>query len=151
MRIVREALYYEPSGKGTNIPSALEYLSKVINRSSVAFVISDFYAKGYERSLSIARRRHDIIAISITDPVETDLPEIGILNLEDAETGRNFMLDSSSHAVRAKYRENALRLFGERQKILLSANIDHMDVHTDRPYASELYKFFRMRERRIRI
>jgi uncharacterized protein (DUF58 family) len=149
LRIIRETLYHKPEGKGTDIPVALEYLSRVINRSSVAFVISDFYAKGYEKSLSIVNRRHDVIAISITDPRETDLPDIGIVNLEDAETGRNFMLDTSSSSVRSKYRTNALRIFEERQKIFRSTNIDHVDIHTDMPYAMELYKFFRMRERRI--
>ncbi|MBI5741960.1 MAG: DUF58 domain-containing protein [Nitrospirae bacterium] len=150
LRIIREALYHGPEGKGTDIPAALEYLGRVINRSSVAFVISDFYAAGYEKALSIAGRRHDVIAISITDPRETDLPDIGIVNLEDAETGRNFMLDTSSPSLRSKYRANALRIFEERLKIFRCANIDHVGIHTDMPYAAELYRFFRMRERRVR-
>ncbi len=151
LRIIRETLCYKPAGKGTDIPAVLEYLSRVINRSSVAFVISDFYAKGYEKSLSIANRRHDVIAISITDPRETALPDIGIINLEDAETERNFMLDTSSPSVRSAYRSNALQTFEKRQKIFRSTNIDHVDIRTDMPYAIELYKFFRMRERRILI
>jgi uncharacterized protein (DUF58 family) len=151
LRIIREALYHKPEGNGTDIPAALEYLSKVINRSSVAFVISDFYAKGHEKSLSIANRRHDVIAISITDPRERDLPDIGIINLEDAETGRGIMLDTSSPSVRSKFHANALHIFEKRQKIFRSANIDHVDVHTDMPYTTELYKFFRMREGRIRL
>lgn len=151
LRIIRETLYHKPEGKGTDIPAALEYLGRVINRSSVAFVISDFYTKEYEKSLSIASRRHDVIAISITDPRETDLPDIGIVNLEDIETGKNFMLDTSSSSVRSKYRTNALQIFEERQNIFRSANIDHVDIHTDMPYATELYRFFRMRERRIRL
>lgn len=151
LRIIREALYYEPEGKGTDIPAALEYMSKVINRSSVTFVISDFYAKDYTKALSIANRRNDVIAISITDPVETELPDIGIINLEDAETGRSFMIDTSSYPVMTKYRANSLRMFGERQKIFRSINIDHINIRTDIPYAGELFKFFRMRERRIRL
>jgi uncharacterized protein (DUF58 family) len=151
LRIIREALYFEPEGKGTDIPAALEYMSKVINRSSVTFIISDFYAKDYTKALSIANRRHDVIAISITDPVETDLPDIGIINLEDAETGRSFMLDTSSYPVMTKYRANSLRMFEERKKIFRSTNIDHINIRTDIPYAGELFKFFRIRERRIRL
>jgi len=151
LRIIRETLYHKPEGRGTDIPAALDYLGRILNRSSVAFVISDFYAKGYEKSLSIAGRRHDVIAISITDPRETNMPDIGLVNLEDAETGRNFILDTSSPSVRSKYSANALRIFAERQKIFRSANIDHVAIHTDMPYATELYRFFRMRERRIQL
>jgi uncharacterized protein (DUF58 family) len=150
LRIIREALYHKPEGKGTDIPAALEYLSKVIKRSSVAFVISDFYAKEYRKSLSVANRRHDVIAVSITDPGETDLPDIGIVNLEDAETGRSFLLDTSGPSIRSNFHANALRVFEERQKIFRSTDIDHIDIRTDLPYTGELYKFFRKRERRIR-
>jgi uncharacterized protein (DUF58 family) len=150
LRIIREALYHKPEGKGTDIPTALEYLNRVTRRSSTAFVISDFYAGNYEKSLSIADRRHDVIAISITDPRETDLPDIGLINLEDAETGRSFLLDTSSPAARTAYRTKALQLFDKRLKTFRSLNIDHVDIRTDIPYAPELYKFFRMRERRIR-
>jgi uncharacterized protein (DUF58 family) len=149
LRIIREALYFEPEGKGTDIPIALEYLGRVTNRSTVTFILSDFYDNDYKTPLSIAGRRHDIVALSITDPREMELPDIGIISLEDPETGKSFLLDTSNSSVRKEYRINSLKLLGERQQLLRSINIDHIDLLTDVPYAQELYKFFRMRERRI--
>jgi len=150
LRIIREALYHEPRGKGTDITKALEYLNRVINRSSVTFIISDFYDRDFKKALSIANKWHDIVAISITDPREMDLPDIGIVRLEDAETGRDFLLDTSSPAVRREYHENAVKMFEEKRNLFHSVNVDHIDIRTDIPYDLELYKFFRMRERRIR-
>ncbi len=149
LRIVREAIYHEPEGKGTAIPAALEYLNRVTNRRTVAFLISDFHADDYKRPLSIANKRHDLVAMSITDPREMDLPDIGIINLEDAETGKSFLLDTSSRAVRDDYHRNAERIFDERQRLFKSINVDHIDIRTDMPYTGELYRFFRMRERRV--
>jgi len=149
LRIIREALYFEPEGKATDIGGALEYLGRVTNRSTVTFLISDFYDKDYKKPLSIAGKRHDIVAISITDPRETELPDIGIISLEDPETGRNFMLDTSNASVRKDYNAASRRMLDERQQLFRSTGIDHIAVRTDVPYARELYKFFRMRERRI--
>jgi uncharacterized protein (DUF58 family) len=149
LRLIREALYFEPEGKATDISGALEYLGRVTNRSTVSFIISDFLDTDYKKPLSIAGKRHDIVAISITDPRETELPDIGIINLEDPETGRDFLLDTSSEAVRKDFRMNSLKMLDERQQLFRSTNIDHIDIRTDVPYARELYKFFRMRERRI--
>ncbi len=151
LRIIREALYFEPEGKATDISGALQYLGRVTNRSTVTFIISDFYDRDYKKSLSIAGKRHDIVAISITDPRETELPDIGIINLEDPETGRNFLLDTSSPKVRKDYSINSLKLLDERRQLFRSINIDHIDIRTDVSYARELYKFFRMRERRTRL
>ena len=149
LRIIREALYFEPDGKATDIPGALEYLRRVTNRSTVTFILSDFYDDDYKKPLSVAGKRHDIVALSITDPRETELPDIGIISLEDPETGKNFLLDTSHSSVRRDYRVNSLKLLGERQQLFRSINIDHIEIRTDVPYAQELYKFFRMRERRI--
>jgi uncharacterized protein (DUF58 family) len=149
LRIIREAMYLKPQGKGTDIPAALEYLSRTTTRKTISFIISDFHAKNYKNSMSIAGKRHDLIALTITDPRELGLPDSGIIDLEDAETGRIFSIDSSSPAVRRKYKENALRMTAERENMLRSVNVDHIDIRTDVPYTQELYKFFRMRERRI--
>ena len=149
LRIIREALYFNPEGRGTDIPLALEYLRRVAHRKTVTFIISDFYAREYRKPLSIANRMHDIIALTITDPREIDLPEIGIINLEDAETGETFLFDTSSRRSRREYHINSLRLHDERKKLFRSINVDHIDIRTDIPYTQELYKFFRMRERRV--
>lgn len=149
LRIIRDALYFDPEQKGTDISGALEYLNRVATRRTVTFIISDFYEMDYKKSLSIANKRHDIVAVSITDPRELDLPDTGIIILEDAETGRSFTVDTSSHAVRRQYHINARRMFDERQKLLRASNVDHIDIRTDVSYSRELHRFFRMRERRI--
>jgi hypothetical protein len=92
---------------------------------------------------------HDVIALTITDPREIDLPDIGIMNLEDAETGDTFLFDTSSQQSKKEYRLNSLRLHDERKRLFRSINVDHIDIHTNIPYTQELYKFFRMRERRV--
>ena len=148
LRIIREALYFEPEGKGTDIPGALEHLNSVTSRRTVTFVISDFYAKDFKKPLSIANKRHDVVALSITDPRELDLPDIGIINLEDAETGESSLVDTSSRAVRKAYRADSLKMSGERARLFRSIDVDHIDIRTDVPYLQSLYTFFRMRERR---
>jgi len=149
LRIIREALYYQPQGRGTDIPLALEHLNRFTRRKAISFVISDFFASGFKRFLSIANKRHDIIALTITDPRETDLPDVGILKLNDAETGEEFTVDTSDASFRQSYRRDSLQRIRERQKLLSSINVDKIDVHTDVPYVKELIKFFKMRERRL--
>jgi uncharacterized protein (DUF58 family) len=149
LRIIREALYFTPEGRGTDISNALEHLNKVTNRRTVTFIISDFYAEGIRKSLSVANKKHDIIAMTITDPREISLPDIGIINLEDAESGDSFMLDASSSYIRKKYNEDSLKMFAERKHLFRSINVDHIDIRTDIPYTRELYRFFRMREGRV--
>jgi uncharacterized protein (DUF58 family) len=149
LRIIREALYFRPEGKGTDIPGALDYLRRTTHRSTVTFIISDFFANDFRKQLSVANKRHDIIAVSVTDPRETELPDIGIIHLKDAETGKDFLVDTSSASVRNEYKEKAVTLFAERQKLFQSINVDHLDIRTDIPYTRELYRFFRMRERRM--
>lgn len=149
LRIIREALYFEPAGRGTDIPGALEHLNKVTNRKTVTFIISDFFEEGIKKSLSVINKRHDIIAMTITDPGELSMPDIGIINLEDAEGGGSFMLDTSSSSIRKKYNENSLKMFAERKHLFRSINVDYIDIRTDVPYTKELYRFFRMREGRV--
>ncbi len=149
LRIIREALYFNPVGRGTDIPGALEHLNKVINRKTVTFVLSDFYEEGIKKSLSVVNKRHDIIAMTITDPRELSMPDVGIINLEDAEGGGSFLLDTSSPSVRKEFNENSLKMFAERKHLFRSINIDYVDIRTDAPYEKELYRFFRMRERRV--
>lgn len=149
LRIIREALYFNPVGRGTDIPGALEHLNKVINRRTITFVLSDFYEENIKKSLSVVNKRHDIIAMTITDPRELSMPDVGIINLEDAEGGGSFLLDTSSPSVRKEFNENSLKMFAERKHLFRSINIDYVDIRTDAPYEKELYRFFRMRERRV--
>lgn len=149
LRIIREALYYKPEGKGTDIPLALEHLNRLTRRKAVSFVISDFFASGFERFLSIANKRHDVIALTIADQREIDLPNVGILKLNDAESGEEFTVDTGDASFRQSYRRESLSRIREREKMLRSINVDKIDVRTDVPYIKELIKFFKMRERRL--
>ena len=149
LRVISEALSFEPEGRGTDIAAALEYLNRVAVRRTVTFLISDFLAVDYERSLQIANRRHDIIALTITDPREMELPNVGILELEDAETGEKIQIDTKVRRVREAYRRLASENAQQKSRILRSANVDTIDVFTDKPYVEPLLKFFRMREHRL--
>ena len=149
LRVISEALSFEPEGRGTDIAAALEYLNRVTIRRTVTFLISDFMATDYERSLQIANRRHDIIALTITDPRELELPNVGILELEDAETGEKIHIDTNVRRVREAYQRLAVKKTQRNMRILRSANVDTIDVFTDKPYIEPLLKFFRMRERRL--
>ncbi len=150
LRVIREALYFKAEGKKTDISSAIEYMNKVTKRKTVMFVISDFYASEFKKPLSIANKRHDLIAVTITDPSEIDLPDAGIVNLMDAETNEEFLIDTSDKRFREEYRQSSLKRMEEREKLFSSINVDSIDIRTDVPYAWSLYKFFKTRERRRR-
>ena len=149
LRVVREALYYEPEGKGTDISLALEYLNRVMKRKAITFLISDFFDKEFKKVLSVSNKRHDIVAVTITDPREIDLPDVGIIKLNDAETDEDFLIDTSDPDFRRQYRKDGLQRIKERERLLRSINVDNIDIYTDAPYTKELIKFFRTRERRL--
>lgn len=150
LRVLRELLYHEPKGTKTNIGGALEYLNRVSRRRSVVFLVSDFMNSGYEKALQIANRRHDIVAITVTDPREVDLPDVGFIELEDAETGETVLVDTSYAEVRNLYRKQSSDEIQTRLKLFKSINVDHIDIRTDQPYIEPLIRFFRMRAKRFR-
>ncbi|MFA6321621.1 MAG: DUF58 domain-containing protein [Candidatus Omnitrophota bacterium] len=149
LRVIREALYFKPKGKGTDIAGALKYLDGVTARRVVAFVISDFFDKNYKKALSIANKKHDVVAITITDPREMDLPNVGLVELQDAETGSTFLVDTASKAVREKFSAKSRNMIDERSRVFSAVSIDHIDISTDKPYVEELIKFFKKRKKRI--
>lgn len=150
LRVIREILYHEPRGTRTDIGQALEYLSRVTQRHAVVFLISDFISRGYEKALQIANRRHDVVAITITDPREVDLPDVGFIELEDAETGETFLLDTSNPNVQNEFTETTHTAIAEREKLFRSLDVDTVDIRTDRSYVEPLIRFFRMRAKRFR-
>jgi uncharacterized protein (DUF58 family) len=150
LRVLRELLYYEPEGKGTDLSLALEYLSRVITRRSVVFLVSDFISDDYQKAMQIANKRHDLVAITITDPREIELPNIGLVELEDAETGEIIMLDTADSTTRQTFTREASNSREERDKSMRSMNVDSIDIRTDVSYIEPLIKFFRMRARRFR-
>lgn len=149
LRVIREALYFKPKGKGTDIAGALRYLDNVTARRVVAFVISDFFAKDYKKALSIANKKHDVVAITITDPRETALPNVGLVELSDTETGSTFLVDTSNASLRNKYSSRSFEMAEERRRVFSSVNMDHIDIATDKPYIEEFIKFFKKRRKRI--
>lgn len=151
LRVIREILYFEPKRRGTNIPGALHFLNGVTRRRSVTFLVSDFMAAGYESALRVANKRHDVIAVVVTDPREEELPDVGLLSVRDAETGRETLINTSSPSIRADYAKAAAQRALEREMALRRTRVDAIHVRTDRPYISELYRFFRMREKRYAV
>jgi len=149
LRVIREALYFKPKGRGTDIAGALRYLNGVTARRAITFLISDFFSKDFKKPLTIANKKHDLVGITITDPREIDLPDTGLLELADAESGAMFLIDTSSRKAREKYSQEARRMIEERAHLFGSINMDHIDIRTDKSYIEELIKFFKMRKRRI--
>jgi uncharacterized protein (DUF58 family) len=150
LRVIREVLYFQPERRGTNLGLALEYLHTISRRRTVSFLISDFLAAGYDTPLRIAQRRHDIIPISITDRRELSLPRLGLMTLQDLETGAYLVVDTGSAAVRRQYAERRAAAVRQRQQLFRSLGLDTIDVYTHEPYITPLMHFFRQREQRIR-
>ncbi len=149
-RVLRELLYFKPERKGTDIATALQYLSRVVRRRSVVFLVSDFLASGYASALRVAGRRHDLVSILVTDPREMELPPLGYIELEDAETGERLLIDSRDKEVRERFRQAALEAQARRQKLFRSTKVDSVEIRTDRSYVESLIRFFRVRARRFR-
>ncbi|HEX9973363.1 MAG TPA: DUF58 domain-containing protein [bacterium] len=150
LRVLRELLYHKPQGTQTNIASALEYLNRITRRKSVVFLVSDFINTGYEKALQIANKRHDTVAITITDPRELEFPDVGFIELEDAETGEIVLVDTSYSEVRSVYASQSLQDVQRRDKLFQSMNVDHINIRTDQSYIEPLIRFFKMRAKRFR-
>jgi len=149
LRLIRELLFFEP-GKirkktGTDIALALDYLGRVLHKRGVVFLVSDFLDQNFEKPLRVLARRHDLIAVTVSDPRELALPDVGLLEIQDAETGEIVVIDTGSKTVRSRYK----RLAEEKNKALSdlfqSTGIDQIQLLTDRDYVLDLVKFFRKR------
>jgi uncharacterized protein (DUF58 family) len=151
LRLIRELLFFEP-GKiqkktGTDIALALDYLGRVLHKRGVVFLVSDFLDQNFEKPLRVLARRHDLIAVTVSDPRELALPDVGLLEIQDAETGEIVVIDTGNKTVRSRYK----RLAEEKNKALSdlfqSTGIDQIQLLTDRDYVLDLVKFFRKRKR----
>lgn len=149
LRVIRELFYHEPQSSKTDIGEALEYLNRIATRRSVVFLVSDFMSEGYEKALQIVNKKHDIAAITIRDPREIDLPNVGFLELEDAETGEIFLLDTGDPSIRENFSSQSNRRQKELEKLFKSMSVDHIAISTDQPYIDPLIRFFRMRAKRF--
>ncbi len=151
LRLIREILYFEPKGRGTQPAEALDYLNQVLHRRSVVFLISDFLTPDFSRQLAVTSRRHDLIAIPIVDPREEELPDVGRLTLEDAETGEQIEINTSDRATRLGYLKAVDQRTAERLRDFRRKRIDAISLKTDQDYLPALRTFFRTRERRLQI
>jgi len=150
LRVIRELLYFTPSSRGTNIAMALDYSMRVFRKRAVMFLISDFMDTGYEKALRQAARRHDLIAIVINDPREQTLPPVGLVEVEDAETGESMVIDTLDPELRRRYEQRALSRREARKSLFRKLGMDFIELSTDSPYDIPLINFFDARARRAR-
>jgi uncharacterized protein (DUF58 family) len=149
LRLIREMLFFEPLGRGTDLAGALEYMNKVVSRRAVVFLISDFLAADFTRPLTVSAKRHDMVALPIIDPVEETLPDVGVILLEDPETGEQIEVDTSRRAIAREYAEAARLRAKALDSLFGSRGVDTVALRTDQDYLPTLRSFFDRRGRRL--
>jgi len=145
LHIVREIIFFKPEGKGTDLSLALQYLNNVLKKRAIVFILSDFLASGYEVPLRIAKKKHDVIGIHIFDRAEYSLPKVGLMKLQDAETGEHFVLDTSSAATRRKYESRYIERYKYFKDNFNKIGLDTIDIEVEDDYIVALMKFFKKR------
>ena len=151
LRLLRELLIFEPEGKGTDIAGATDYLNKMLPHKTIIFLVSDFMAPDIERPLKLLGQRHDVVAVTVEDPSELELPDIGLARLIDPETGETIDIDTSDPKVRSAFDWNVNEEREERKHLLRRLAIDEVPVRTDGSIVEPLFRFFRARETRKRV
>ncbi|MFZ2633627.1 MAG: DUF58 domain-containing protein [Desulfosalsimonadaceae bacterium] len=150
LRIIRELLSFSPKRARTDIKGAIEYLGRITNKRCVVFLISDFLDKGFEKPLRVMGKRHDLIAVSVSDPRETRMPDVGLVELEDAETGGRVVMDTGSRDVRKRYEALGEARRDRLRGLFRSTGVDHLEIENGRDYVGDLVRFFKIRGRRLR-
>ena len=148
LRVVRDILHFQPKQSRTNIETALSFVDRVLKPHSVVFLISDFKDTGYEKQLRLSGKRHSLIAITLQDRREVELPNVGLIELEDAESGETVILDTRSEKARRMYTELNQRADAERRQIFRANQVDSIHIRTDESYVKPLIRFFRQRAAR---
>jgi uncharacterized protein (DUF58 family) len=148
LRVIGEILAFEPSSRGTDLAEGLDLLGKIARRRSVVFLVSDFLSEGWEPAMRIARQRHELVPVVVGDPLEYALPQVGILALEDLETGEVVEIDTSSRAG-AEFTRRARAHAREREQALRRLNVDIVEIQTDQSYVDALIAFFKARAKRM--
>jgi uncharacterized protein (DUF58 family) len=151
LRIIREILFFEPAGRGTAPALALDYLNKVVTRRAVVFFVSDFQTGDFSRELSVSGRRHDFIAVHVQDQREEMLPNVGLITLEDAETGEQLEINTADRTTRARFSALAETHRAELYRTLRRNSIDAISLRTGEDYLPALRSFFKQRERRLAV
>ena len=149
LRLIREMLYFTPQGKGTDLAGALEYLNKLVTRRSLLFLISDFLAPDFTRPLTVTAKRHDAVALQIVDPAEENLPDVGVVLLEDPETGEQIEIDTSRRSIARSYAHHAAERLRELGRQFGSRGVDLLELNTGKDYLPVLRAFFDRRGRRM--
>ncbi|MFH1760099.1 MAG: DUF58 domain-containing protein [bacterium] len=150
LRVIRELLYFKPRHAGTDIGGALKYLKDILSKRAVVFLVSDFISSEFEAPIKIANKEHDIIMITVTDPREIDIPAMGLLELQDAETGETILVDTSENLFQKNFREHSLGMRSDLNDLMRRIGIDLIHIRTDRDYVDPLVRFFKIRERKLR-
>lgn len=151
LRLIRDLLTFESSGQGTDLAGALQTLNRTLKRDAIVFVISDFLLDPatYERELSVTGQRHDAIAVVISDPMETAMPEVGLLGLRDAETNTVEWVDTRSPEWRRQFEERQQRFQQQREEVLSRSYVDRIDIQPTSDPIDALKRFFERRMRRL--
>src|SRR5262249_31857338 len=150
LRLIRDILAFEPKGRGTDIAGATEYMNKMLAHKAIIFLVSDFLGANIERPLKLLAQRHDVVAVTVEDPSEHVLPDIGIVRFVDPETGQTLDVDTSDPKVRKQFDTQVTAEADKRRHLLRRLAIDEIPVRTDQGIMDPLLRFFRSRERRIR-
>jgi len=152
LRLIRELLAFEPQSAGTDIKLALDNINQILKRRSIIFLVSDFLddPDRYRHPLYITNRKHDVIAVDLRDPLEADIANVGMLALEDAESGQTVWLDTSDPVWRNLFAEQSDQFETAKRSVLANAGVDHIQVNTNQDYVKALTLFFQNRARRIR-
>ena len=148
LRVIREILYYHPKRSKTRLTAGIEFLSNFLTRTAVIFIISDFIDTGFEKPLKILSRKHDVIAIHLQDRRELNIPSIGLVEIQDLETGNTRLVDASSSRFRDHYEKSARERKNNLDKLFKVLGIDKIDVQAEGSYVEPLMKFFKIREKR---
>lgn len=149
LRVIRELLTFEPQSRGTNVEEALRFVARILHRRSTIFLISDFLATDFEKALAAVGNKHDVIAVRTSDPRESELPDVGLITLQDAETGEVVVVDSRSARIRQMFQSRGQQERSTQDDLLRSLKIDELEITTGKPYIKELSNFFRMREKKM--
>jgi len=150
LRLIRDILAFEPTGRGTDIGGATEYLNKMLSHKAIIFLVSDFLGSNIERPIKLLAQRHDVVAVTLEDPSERVLPDIGLVRFVDPETGHVIDVDTGNPRVRAQFDSQVNAEADRRRHLLRRLAIDEIAVTTNQGIMDPLLKFFRTRERRIR-
>ena len=151
LRLIRDMLVFEPEGKGTDIKLALDTVNLVLQRHSIIFLVSDFLVdpEEYKQAMAVTNRRHDVVAIDLHDPMEREIPDVGLLVLEDAETGNLQQVDTSSRGWRNRFAADVRQFQAAKSQVFSNSKVDRVSVTTDRDYVAGLTTFFKRRSRRL--